>query len=74
VPMHTHTGGEAGGALGAARLGWLAVGGAVSEACTRPPVAAVFEPQADQLAEMAPRRARWQKLYPLLDDGFWQAP
>jgi xylulokinase len=74
VPMHTHTGGEAGGALGAARLGWLAVGGAVSEVCTRPPVAAVFEPQADQLAEMAPRRARWQKLYPLLDDGFWQAP
>jgi len=46
----------------------------VSEVCTRPPVAAVFEPQADQLAEMAPRRARWQKLYPLLDDGFWQAP
>jgi xylulokinase len=73
VPMLTHEGGEAGGALGAARLAWLAVGGAVSEVCTTPPVSARYEPDAAQLAELAPRRARWLKLYPLLDEAFWQS-
>ncbi len=72
VPMHTHLGGEAGGALGAARLAWMAVGGTVDEVCTRPPVAAVFEPCADEQAEMAPRRERWLKLYPMLNEGFWR--
>ncbi|WP_457292069.1 FGGY-family carbohydrate kinase, partial [Pseudomonas azotoformans] len=32
LPIVTHTGGEAGGALGAARLGWLAAGGDFAEA------------------------------------------
>ncbi len=71
VPLHTHTGSEAGGALGAARLAWLAAGGSVDEVCARPPVAAVFEPQASQRDEMASRRARWLQLYPLLSEACW---
>jgi len=72
VPLHTHTGSEAGGALGAARLAWLAVGGQVDEVCVQPPVAQVFTPQGDQQDEMATRRERWLRLYPLLDEACWQ--
>jgi xylulokinase len=74
VPMHTHKGSEAGGALGAARLAWLATGSTVDEVCQPPPIAQVFEPDPGQRGEMAPRRARWQQLYPLLDEGCWQRP
>ena len=45
VPLRIHEGGATGGALGAARLGWLAVGGSVEEVCIKPPVAQVFKPQ-----------------------------
>jgi xylulokinase len=72
VPMLTHEGGEAGGALGAARLAWLAMGGSVSEVCLTPPVSARYEPDTAQAAELAPRRARWKKLYPLLNEPMWQ--
>ncbi|WP_457326680.1 xylulokinase, partial [Roseateles sp. P5_E11] len=47
VDVVLHTGSEAGGALGAARLGWLATGGAVETVCTRPPVAALFSPDPE---------------------------
>ena len=50
LPLHTHTGGKAGGALGAARLAWLAdlgqhgVAAADAEAavCRTPPLARCF--------------------------------
>lgn len=45
VPLRLHEGGATGGALGAARLGWLAVGGTVEQVCHQPPVARVFAPQ-----------------------------
>jgi len=70
VALHTHEGGEAGGALGAARLGWLAAGGALDAVCPTPPIAAVFNPQADEAEVLAPRRARWARLYPALKDQF----
>jgi len=70
VPLQTHEGGEAGGALGAARLAWLACGGTVAEVCRVPPVSARYTPDAAQAAQLAPRRARWQRLYPLLRDEF----
>jgi len=70
VTLQTHEGGEAGGALGAARLAWLAVGGTVNAVCTMPPVHATFRPDALQAAELAPRLARWQRLYPLLRNEF----
>jgi xylulokinase len=58
-----HAGSEAGGALGAARLGWLATGGDVATVCTRPPIAARFTPDPERHARLAPRLARFRDLY-----------
>ncbi|MGM9484982.1 xylulokinase [Roseateles sp. NT4] len=63
VDIVLHTGSEAGGALGAARLGWLACGGAIDAVCTRPPVAALFSPDPQRHARLAPRLARFRDLY-----------
>ena len=63
VDIVLHTGSEAGGALGAARLGWLATGGSVEAVCTRPPVAALFSPDSQRHARLAPRLARFRDLY-----------
>jgi xylulokinase len=62
VPLTTHTG----GALGAARLAWLAVGGAVATACPPPPVRERYEPDANEAALLAPRYERFRALYPAL--------
>ncbi|MBL8352825.1 MAG: xylulokinase [Burkholderiaceae bacterium] len=70
-PLVTHAGSEAGGALGAARLGWLAdLGGdagpdaaAIERVCPQPPIARRFEPDAAVTAALAPRHARFQALY-----------
>ncbi|KNZ30931.1 MAG: xylulose kinase [Methylibium sp. NZG] len=66
VPLTTHTGGEAGGALGAARLAWLADGGSEAEVCTAPPVARGFEPDAAAHVALALRAERFRRLYPAL--------
>jgi xylulokinase len=63
VEIVIHTGSEAGGALGAARLGWLAAGGRVEQACTRPDIAARFPPHPERHARLAPRLARFRDLY-----------
>lgn len=61
--LETHTGGETGGALGAARLGQLACGGDEAKVCTRPPVSRVFEPSAAGRAPLVERLARFRNLY-----------
>ena len=63
VPLTTHEGGEAGGALGAARLAWLACGGTVAQVCTVPPVSATYQPDLVQAALVAQRLPRWRRLY-----------
>jgi xylulokinase len=63
VEIVVHAGSEAGGALGAARLGWLAAGGHVGTVCTRPDIAARFTPDAAHHARLAPRLARFRDLY-----------
>ena len=63
VPLQTHTGGETGGALGAARLGQLACGAAEAAVCGRPPVARTFEPTAAGRAPLVERLARFRNLY-----------
>lgn len=70
VPMVTRAGGEAGGALGAARLAWLADGGSQAEVCTAPPVARVFEPDPAASAALLARHARFQRLYGVLRGEF----
>ena len=69
VPMTLAEGGEAGGALGAARLGWLAAGGGEAEVCRKPPVRARFEPAASNDL-LRTRHARFQALYRALKPTF----
>jgi xylulokinase len=69
VEIVTHTGGEAGGALGAARLAWLACGGEEASVCTVPPVARSFVPDATERARLRPRYERFRALYPALHDA-----
>ncbi|GAA0758762.1 xylulokinase [Ideonella azotifigens] len=82
VALHTHEGGEAGGALGAARLAWLAdlspaldadgslPGSLLADICPAPPMARLFEPNAAETERLAPRQARWAQLYPRLRNLF----
>ena len=70
VPLVTHPGGEAGGALGAARLAWLAAGGDLQTVCVSPPVRDRFDPD-EHLADMlATRYGRFRRLYPALRAQF----
>jgi xylulokinase len=66
VPLLVHEGGEAGGALGAARLAWLADGGHRADVCGAPPVARRFEPDAATGGRLAVRAERFRRLYPAL--------
>ncbi|MBW8844522.1 MAG: xylulokinase, partial [Burkholderiales bacterium] len=63
-------GAEAGGALGAARLAWLACGGTVDEVCRPPDIARVAEPDPELAAALQPRHARFQRLYTALRSEF----
>ncbi len=66
VEIVTHAESTAGGALGAARLGWLATGASVPDVCTRPGVTHSYQPDANEQAFLAPRYAKFQALYPAL--------
>ena len=66
LPLLTHEGGEAGAALGAARLAWLADGGALSMVCKAPPVAQQFTPELNRQEMLNARYRRFRRLYPAL--------
>ena len=70
VTMCIHAGGEAGGALGAARLAWLADGGIESDVCRAGAVAREFRPDPAEAALLAPRYQRFRALYPALHNAF----
>ena len=70
----THVGGETGGALGAARLAWLATGAAEADVCVAPPVAATYHPDAAERERLIARHARFRALYPALRTSFQQEP
>jgi len=61
-PQEAH----AAAALGAARLAWLADGGAEETVCQALPLAQSFVPDAAQAARLAPRYERYRSLYPAL--------
>jgi len=69
-PLMKRDGGEAGGALGAARLAWLADGGDPAQVCAKQPVEASFQPQPERRAMLMARHARFRALYPLLRESF----
>ena len=59
----THIGGEAGGALGAARLGWLATGGPEAEVCKKPDILHRYIPDAVRHQQLMPRLKHFRLLY-----------
>ena len=70
VPLTLFAGSETGGALGAARLAWLADGGTVAAVCTLPPVKQQLTPSAEQAGAHKMRHARFQGLYVALQRQF----
>jgi xylulokinase len=70
VPMLRQEGSEAGGALGAARLAWLADGGDEAEVCRGGAVTREFTPDAAEAALLAPRLERFRALYRALRGQF----
>lgn len=70
VRLVTGVGAEAGGALGAARLAWLACGGTVGEVCRTPDIARVAHPDPAWAAALQPRHQRFQRLYQALRSEF----
>ena len=69
-PLTKRDGGEAGGALGAARLAWLADGGKPEQVCAKQTVIESFQPQPERRAALMARYARFRALYPLMRDSF----
>ena len=70
VPLALGEGGEAGGALGAARLAWLADGGTVEAVCQRPALRQRFVPDTTQAEGHRVRHARFKALYVALRSAF----
>ena len=66
LELTVHQDSESGGAMGAARLAWLATGGALDIVCTTPPVRQRFVPDAARGAALRARHQRFRALYPAL--------
>jgi xylulokinase len=69
-PLAICEGGEAGGALGAARLAWLADGASELEVCRRPALRRRFDPTPGSAGLHAERQARFAALYETLRGSF----
>lgn len=63
-------GAEAGGALGAARLAWLAAGGRQNDVCLAPAVQRSLEPQREDRDPLMRRYERFRRLYPAMRPQF----
>lgn len=66
LPLTRHHDADTGGAMGAARLAWLACGASQDEVCITPSVAQRFEPQSSRTIWLRERHARFSALYPRL--------
>ena len=63
IEIVTHDNAAVGGALGAARLGWLATGAPATLVCVSPAVQHRYRPQPNEQAMLAPRYERFRALY-----------
>jgi xylulokinase len=63
VEIVTHGSSAVGGALGAARLGWLATGAAQADVCLSPEVDATYRPDAAEQPLLLERYATFRSLY-----------
>lgn len=68
LTLTRHLDAEAGGALGAARLAWLACGGDIDQVCITPAVLRRFDPDPARGVWLRQRHARFTALYPKLHD------
>jgi xylulokinase len=66
INIVTHEESAAGGALGAARLGWLATGAAIADVCKAPAISKTYRPDTQEMKIMSPRYARFRAIYPAL--------
>lgn len=64
--LTVHQDSETGGAMGAARLAWLATGGELDTVCSTPPVRQRFVPDPARGAALRARHQRFRALYPAL--------
>lgn len=62
IPIVTHPASSS-GALGAARLAWLAVGGDEKQVCKKPPISNSYQPQEANQAYLQQRLALFRLLY-----------
>lgn len=70
-PLTYHSGGELGGALGAARLARLALGGEREESvCAPPPIERIVQPDPALASLLASRRRTFVRLYQDLKNAF----
>ena len=72
TPLVLGVGGESGGALGAARLGWLSDGGSLAHICSQPQARQRFEPDAAAAETHGQRFVRFQAIYGALRPLFPQ--
>ncbi|MBK1682841.1 xylulokinase [Rhodoferax fermentans] len=63
IEIVTHASSTVGGALGAARLGWLATGADPHAVCLPPAVEATYTPDAAEQEVLMPRYAQFRALY-----------
>jgi len=63
VELQTVAGAEAGGAMGAGRLAWLALGHDEGEVCRPPAPRALFQPRAERRPALQARLERFRALY-----------
>lgn len=66
IQIVTHEESAAGGALGAARLAWLATGATVADVCLTPKILKIYKPDAEELKILEPRYQRFRAIYPAL--------
>ena len=63
IELMTADGAEAGGAIGAGRLAWLALGRSEAEVCQPPAARVLFQPRAERRPALLGRLERFRELY-----------
>lgn len=66
INIVTHQESAAGGALGAARLAWLATGASVADVCQAPSILKTYQLDTQEQQILAPRYERFRSIYPAL--------
>jgi xylulokinase len=66
ISVVTHSSGEVGAVIGAARLAMMTTGLSETDVCQRPQVLKEFRPQSDGISKLEERLHRFRSIYPLM--------